>query len=181
MSKDKKGNKDNVIPFPDRGVREQKEIVFEPDDEAFSYKSDDLELRQTMEFVESCVDELSISLIKQFVDIGVKIEKPKFYGDLAMVAEMMRILLYRDFGVHHAGCALIDKMITIKFDDEGQPMPILNYSKVISNEDVKKFEEGIINSLSEKNQLELNLFPEEGDTLHSKRNRELFEEDKDDD
>ena len=73
MSEDKK---DNVIQFPGPKDKET-EIVFEPDP-GLDYNSTEKNLVDTMEFVESCVDDLSITLIKNFVDIGVKIEKPQF-------------------------------------------------------------------------------------------------------
>ena len=157
MSEDKK---DNVIQFPGTKDKET-EIVFEPDP-GLDYNSTEKNLVDTMEFVESCVDDLSITLIKNFVDIGVKIEKPQFFGDLAMVSEMIRVLLYRDFDVEHIGQALIDKMITIKFDEQGQPIPVLNYSKVLENVDIEKTKAEITRLNYELEQFELDLFPEEG-------------------
>ena len=157
MSEDKKAN---VIQFPGPKDKET-EIVFEPDP-GLDYNSTEKNLVDTMEFVESCVDDLSITLIKNFVDIGVKIEKPQFFGDLAMVSEMIRVLLYRDFDVEHIGQALIDKMITIKFDEQGQPIPVLNYSKVLENVDIEKTKAEITRLNYELEQFELDLFPEEG-------------------
>ena len=157
MSEDKK---DKVIQFPGPKDKET-EIVFEPDP-GLDYNSTEKNLVDTMEFVESCVDDLSITLIKNFVDIGVKIEKPQFFGDLAMVSEMIRVLLYRDFDVEHIGQALIDKMITIKFDEQGQPIPVLNYSKVLENVDIEKTKAEITRLNYELEQFELDLFPEEG-------------------
>ena len=157
MSEDKK---DNVIQIPGPKDKET-EIVFEPDP-GLDYNSTEKNLVDTMEFVESCVDDLSITLIKNFVDIGVKIEKPQFFGDLAMVSEMIRVLLYRDFDVEHIGQALIDKMITIKFDEQGQPIPVLNYSKVLENVDIEKTKAEITRLNYELEQFELDLFPEEG-------------------
>ena len=157
MSEDKK---DNVIQLPGPKDKET-EIVFEPDP-GLDYNSTEKNLVDTMEFVESCVDDLSITLIKNFVDIGVKIEKPQFFGDLAMVSEMIRVLLYRDFDVEHIGQALIDKMITIKFDEQGQPIPVLNYSKVLENVDIEKTKAEITRLNYELEQFELDLFPEEG-------------------
>ena len=156
MSEDRK---DNIIQFP--GLKkEEKEIVFQADE---GFGTGELELKQTMEFVEGCVDDLSIALIKNFVDIGVKIEKPKFYGDLAMVAEMIRVLLYRDFEVSHVGQSLVDKMITINFDDQNQPMPVLNYSKVIDNDDVEKTKAEVLKMSDSEKQLELDLSPGDDD------------------
>ena len=157
MSEDKK---DNVIQFTGPKDKET-QIVFEPHP-GLDYNSTEKNLVDTMEFVESCVDDLSITLIKNFVDIGVKIEKPQFFGDLAMVSEMIRVLLYRDFDVEHIGQALIDKMIKIKFDEQGQPIPVLNYSKVLENVDLEKTKAEITRLNYELEQFELDLFPEEG-------------------
>ena len=79
-----------------------------------------------------------------------------------MVSEMIRVLLYRDFDVEHIGQALIDKMITIKFDEQGQPIPVLNYSKVLENVDIEKTKAEITRLNYELEQFELDLFPEEG-------------------
>jgi|TARA_B100000035_G_scaffold312571_1_gene324341 hypothetical protein len=158
LSEDKK---DNVIQFPGPKDKET-EIVFEPDP-GLDYNSTEKNLVDTMEFVESCVDDLSITLIKNFVDIGVKIEKPQFFGDLAMVSEMIRVLLYRDFDVEHIGQALIDKMIKIKFDEQGQPIPVLNYSKVLENVDLEKTKAEITRLNYELEQFELDLFPGDDD------------------
>ena len=53
-------------------------------------------------------------------------------------------------------------MITIKFDEQGQPIPVLNYSKVLENVDIEKTKAEITRLNYELEQFELDLFPEEG-------------------
>ena len=44
----------------------------------------------------------SLNLLKQFYDMAVKTDKYDFTKDLALLVDIMRGLLYRDFGVKHS-------------------------------------------------------------------------------
>ena len=105
MSKDK----DNILQFPDLKNKKNK-ISSEDIDrltEEVNYQ------KQEVEMIEHTIDEIAIAVIRQLVDIGVDINKKHFYGDLAMVTELLRGMIYRDFGKEHLATILIDKIITI--------------------------------------------------------------------
>ena len=44
---------------------------------------------------------MSMNLLRQFYDMSVKTDKYTFTKDLALLVDMMRGLLYRDFGIKH--------------------------------------------------------------------------------
>ena len=101
MSKDK----DNVIPFPGTKV-DTKDTIDKLNDELLMQKEE-------VEMIESTIDEVAIDLIRRLVDIGIDINKKEFYGDLAMITELVRGLIYRDFKREHLATVLIDKIIDI--------------------------------------------------------------------
>ena len=108
MSKDK----DNIIPFP--GTMQKEEV----------------------EMIESTIDEVAIDLIRRLVDIGIDINKKEFYGDLAMITELVRGLIYRDFKREHLATVLIDKIIDIQYNEKGEVQPVINYSRVLEQKDM---------------------------------------------
>ena len=128
MSKDK----DNIIQFPD--LKNKKNKISNEDidrlTEEVNYQ------KQEVEMIEHTIDEIAIAVIRQLVDIGVDINKKHFYGDLAMVTELLRGMIYRDFGKEHLATILIDKIITIEHNERGEIAPTINYGKVLSAKDM---------------------------------------------
>ena len=108
MSKDK----DNVIPFPGTKV-DTKDTIDKLNDELLMQKEE-------VEMIESTIDEVAIDLIRRLVDIGIDINKKEFYGDLAMITELVRGLIYRDFNMAHAAQLMANKMVAIKFTRGGK-------------------------------------------------------------
>ena len=103
MSKDK----DNVIPFPGTKL---------PTNDSIDKLNDELLMqKEEVEMIESTIDEVAIDLIRRLVDIGIDINKKEFYGDLAMITELVRGLIYRDFKREHLATVLIDKIIDIQY------------------------------------------------------------------
>ena len=86
--------------------------------------------------IESTIDEVAIDLIRRLVDIGIDINKKEFYGDLAMITELVRGLIYRDFKREHLATVLIDKIIDIQYNEKGEVQPVINYSRVLEQKDM---------------------------------------------
>jgi len=124
LSKDK----DNVIPFPGTKV-DTKDTIDKLNDELLMQKEE-------VEMIESTIDEVAIDLIRRLVDIGIDINKKEFYGDLAMITELVRGLIYRDFKREHLATVLIDKIIDIQYNEKGEVQPIINYSRVLEQKDM---------------------------------------------
>ena len=124
MSKDK----DNVIPFPGTKV-DTKDTIDKLNDELLMQKEE-------VEMIESTIDEVAIDLIRRLVDIGIDINKKEFYGDLAMITELVRGLIYRDFKREHLATVLIDKIIDIQYNEKGEVQPVINYSRVLEQKDM---------------------------------------------
>ena len=61
-----------------------------------------IQQQQTKQFVETGVDDISMNLLKSFVDLAMKTNN-HFTKDLALLVDVMRGLIYRDFGVSHPG------------------------------------------------------------------------------
>ena len=138
MSKDK--IKDNVILFP--GVKaEQYDKVRKDNAESIEKLNEDL-LREKEEvtFVENLIDEVAIDMIRNLVDAGCNVHKKNFYGDLAMVTELVRGMIYRDMDKYHISQALIDKVINIQHNEKGEIQPVINYSKVLEQKDLPQQE-----------------------------------------
>ena len=128
MSKDKDKIKDNIIPFPGTKLP-TKDSIDKLNDELLMQKEE-------VEMIESTIDEVAIDLIRRLVDIGIDINKKEFYGDLAMITELVRGLIYRDFKREHLATVLIDKIIDIQYNEKGEVQPVINYSRVLEQKDM---------------------------------------------
>ena len=124
MSKDK----DNIIPFPGTKLP-TKDTIDKLNDELLIQKEE-------VEMIEHTIDEIAIDLIKRLVDIGIDINKKHFYGDLALVTEIIRGMIMRDFNKEHLAQHLIDKIIEVQYNEKGEVAPIINYGKVLTPEDL---------------------------------------------
>ena len=153
---DKNGDKNNVLPFRNKKgekINLDDILTFKSSPKTTKEIGDELKKSQTAEFVEGVVDDLAIQLIKNFVDIAMKIDRPTFYADLAVLTDIIRGMIYRDFGYVHISQKLIDKIVTIERDKSGHSIPILNYSKVLNHSDIQNDSE--ITVLTKEEQLEL--------------------------
>ena len=113
----------NVIPFPKNRIVE-KSTTGPKKDQKFL---DELHRQQTKEFVETSVDEISLNLLKRFYDLAIKTEKPAFTKDLAMLVDVMRGLIYRDFNMKHPSQVLSEKMVELKTLRDGTQSARINY------------------------------------------------------
>ena len=121
MTKDKDGA--DIIPFPKNRIVE-KSTTGPKKDQKFL---DELHRQQTKEFVETSVDEISINLLKRFYDLAIKTEKPSFTKDLAMLVDVMRGLIYRDFNMKHPSQVLSEKMVELRTLKDGSQSARIDY------------------------------------------------------
>ena len=115
---------DNIIPFPTNRIVEKSTAGPRKKDQKFL---DELHRQQTKEFVETSVDEISLNLLKRFYDLAIKTEKPAFTKDLAMLVDVMRGLIYRDFNMKHPSQVLSEKMVELKTLRDGTQSARINY------------------------------------------------------
>ena len=121
MTKDK--DLSNVIPFPKNRIVE-KSTTGPKKDQKFL---DELHRQQTKEFVETSVDDISMGLLKQLYNMAIKTEKNSFTKDLAMLVDVMRGLIYRDFGMKHPSQVLSEKMVELRTLKDGSKSARIDY------------------------------------------------------
>ena len=78
-----------------------------------------IQKQQTKKFVEGAVDDISMNLLKAFVDLAMKTNKTQFTKDLALLVDVMRGMIYRDFKLPHPAQKLADKMVILKTNRAG--------------------------------------------------------------
>ena len=128
MSDDNKGKGATIIPFPQNRIIEKSTAGPQKDPKLMKKIQDD----QTKEFVETSVDSISLNLLRQFYDMAVKTDKYNFTKDLALLVDIMRGLLYRDFNIKHPAQSLSDKMVILKVNKAGTQSAKIDYTGVIN-------------------------------------------------
>ena len=121
MTKDKDGA--DIIPFPKHRIVEKSTAGPRKNSKFL----DEMHKQQTKEFVETSVDEISLNLLKRLYDLAIKTEKNSFTKDLAMLVDVMRGLIYRDFGMKHPSQVLSEKMVELKQNKDGTKSARINY------------------------------------------------------
>ena len=121
MTKDK--DISNVILFPKNRIVE-KSTAGPKKNQKFL---DEIHKQQTKEFVETSVDDISMGLLKQLYNMAIKTEKNSFTKDLAMLVDVMRGLIYRDFGMKHPSQVLSEKMVELKLNKDGSKSARIDY------------------------------------------------------
>ena len=127
MSDDKKDKGATILPFPKNRIVESSTAG-----PANAKVSKRLEEQQTRQFVETSVDDMSLNLLRQFYDMAVKTDKHSFTKDLALLVDIMRGLLYRDFGIKHPAQSLSDKMVILKVNKDGSQSAKIDYTGIIN-------------------------------------------------
>jgi len=125
-------DKDKIIQFPTNRIvhqrtkelNEQKRKMGEKVAKAFQEQ-------QTKRFVETAVDDISLGLLKQFVNMAMKTNLPNFTKDLALLVDVLRGLIYRDFNVKHPAQKLSDKMVKLTTNRAGTMSAKIDYSEVV--------------------------------------------------
>ena len=121
MTKDK--DLSNVIPFPKNRIVEKKTTGPKKDQKFL----DELHRQQTKEFVETSVDEISLNLLKRLYDMAIKTQNPSFTKDLAMLVDVLRGMIYRDFGMKHPSQVLSEKMVELRTLKDGSKSARIDY------------------------------------------------------
>ena len=128
MSNDKLPPKDNIILFPSNKIVEKPGITTPPANDEYIKR---IQQKQTKEFVETAVDDISMNLLRQLYDLAIKTEKQSFTKDLAMVVDMIRGLVYRDFDMVHPAQKLSDKLVQVNKNQGSALSARIDYSSII--------------------------------------------------
>ena len=131
---DKNGDKNNVLPFRNKKgekINLDDMITFKSSPKTTKEIGEELKKSQTAEFVEGVIDDMAIMLIKNFVDLAMKVDRPSFYADLAILTDIMRGMIYRDFELPHPAQKLADKMVVLNTNRAGTVSAKLNYANVL--------------------------------------------------
>jgi len=118
---------DNIILFPTNKIVE-KSTTGPVKDDKFAKK---LEQEQTKQFVETTVDDISIDLLRKFYNLAIKTNKDTFTKDLAVLVDVMRGLIYRDFNIKHPAQILSDKLVDLKTLKDGSQSAKIDYTDLI--------------------------------------------------
>ena len=122
---------DKIIPFPKNRIVNQRSRELDEQRRKMGDKvAKEIEKQQTKQFVETSVDDMSMNLLRQFYDMSIKTDKHTFTKDLALLVDMMRGLMFRDFGVKHPAQSLSDKMVTLKVNRDGTQSAKIDYTGV---------------------------------------------------
>ena len=116
---------ENVISFPSDRIVEKRDVLQDPK------VVEKMRLQNTKNFVETAVDDISMNLLRNFVDLAMKTNQPSFTKDLALLVDVMRGMIYRDFGLDHPAQKLSDKMVDLKTNRNGTLSAKIDYSKVL--------------------------------------------------
>ena len=116
---------ENVISFPSDRIVEKRDVLQDPK------VVEKMRLQNTKNFVETAVDDISMNLLRNFVDLAMKTNQPAFTKDLALLVDVMRGMIYRDFGLSHPAQRLSDKMVDLKTNRNGTLSAKIDYSKVL--------------------------------------------------
>lgn len=122
---------ENVISFPSDRIVEKRDVLQDPK------VVEKMRLQNTKNFVETAVDDISMNLLRNFVDLAMKTNQPSFTKDLALLVDVMRGMIYRDFELQHPAQKLSDKMVDLKTNRNGTLSAKIDYSKVIEDVTIK--------------------------------------------
>ena len=121
-----------IIPFPtDKIVNPRTRELDEQRRKMGEKVAKQIQEQQTKKFVETAVDDISMGLLKNFVDLAMKTNNPDFTKDLALLVDVMRGMIYRDFKLPHPAQKLADKMVVLKQNKAGTVSAKINYSNVL--------------------------------------------------
>ena len=126
---------DKIIQFPtDRIVKDRRNELDAQRKKMGEKVAKEIQKQQTKKFVETAVDDISMNLLKSFVDLAMKTNNPNFTKDLALLVDVMRGMIYRDFELPHPAQKLADKMVILNTNRSGTVSAKLNYAKVLDEE-----------------------------------------------
>ena len=118
---------DKIILFPTERIVNRHKAKENP------IQGEKVRIDRTKEFVEGNVDEIAMNMLRQFVEMAMKTEKPEFTKDLGLLVDIMRGMIYRDFDVEHPAQKLSDKIVDVKITKYG-PQVWIDYNRVLPQE-----------------------------------------------
>jgi hypothetical protein len=116
-----------IIPFPTNRIVEPTKVGQQMDTKTTKKIQD----HQTRQFVETAVDDISMTLLRQLYELSIKTDRHTFTTDLALVIDMIRGLVYRDFDMTHPAQKLTEKLVNLKINKDGSQSAKIDYSSVI--------------------------------------------------
>ena len=116
-----------IIPFPTSRIVEKSTTGPRKDDKLSKKILD----QQTKQFVETTVDDISIDLLRKFYNLAIKTNKDTFTKDLAVLVDVMRGLIYRDFDIKHPAQILSDKLVDLKKLKDGSQSAKIDYTSLL--------------------------------------------------
>ena len=123
--------KDNVIVFPTDRIKNKDKVIVDKKQVQEQYTK--IEQQQTRQFVETAVDDIAIMLCKSFLDLQIRTSSAVFTRDLALLIDVLRGLIYRDFDMKYPSQKLVDEMVAL-FDDKNLgPSAKIDYTRVLKN------------------------------------------------
>ena len=120
-------DRDKIILFPTERIVNKE--TARPDPKA----GEKVRVDRTKEFVEGNVDEIAMNMLRSFVEMAMKTEKPEFTKDLGLVVDILRGMIYRDFDVQHPAQKLADKIVDLKMTRFG-PQVLIDYNRVLESQ-----------------------------------------------
>ncbi len=125
---------DNIIQFPlDKIVRKTTKSNSSKAEKQFAEK---VKQKQTKEFCDTAVDDISMNVLRSFVDLALKTQNQNFTKDLALLIDVLRGLIYRDFNINHPAQRLVDKLVKISINKQGAQSAKIDYTPVLEVEKV---------------------------------------------
>ena len=125
---------DNIIQFPlDKIVRKTKKSNSSKAEKQFAER---IKQKQTKEFCDRAVDDISMNVLRSFVDLALKTQNQSFTKDLALLIDVLRGLIYRDFNINHPAQRLVDKLVKISINKQGAQSAKIDYTPVLEVEKV---------------------------------------------
>jgi hypothetical protein len=117
-------DRDKIILFPTERIVNKQTAKEDPK------STEKVRNERTKEFVEENVDEIAMNMLRQFVEMSMKTESQAFTRDLALLVDIMRGTIYRDFDVEHPAQKLADRIVDVKMSRFG-PQAVIDYTKVM--------------------------------------------------
>ena len=119
-----------IIPFPTNRIVEPTKVGQQMDTKTTKKIQD----HQTKQFVETAVDDISMTMLRQLYELSVRTDRHTFTTDLALVVDMIRGLIYRDFDMPHPAQKLTEKLVILKVNKDGTQSAKIDYSSVVDTD-----------------------------------------------
>jgi hypothetical protein len=119
-----------IIPFPTNRIVEPTRVGQQMDTKTTKKIQD----HQTKQFVETAVDDISMTMLRQLYELSVRTDRHTFTTDLALVVDMIRGLIYRDFDMPHPAQKLTEKLVILKVNKDGTQSAKIDYSSVVDTD-----------------------------------------------